>query len=141
MPSASTSDPSTPSRLTRLGHRDPETLALAALDWLVSSARGAEPDPTLYSGDAGIVLTLVEAHRHFDDDRWADAAVRGARGLAAALDGWDHRSLYFGTTGMAVALHAVALLPGRLRRRTAARRALTGSEPPLTASAGGRSSS
>lgn len=65
-------------------------------------------DPTLYSGGAGVVLAFLEGYRHFGDERWADRARRGARGLAAGVDGWTHRSLYFGTTGMAVALRAVA---------------------------------
>jgi hypothetical protein len=43
----------------------------------------------------------VEAHRHFRDDRYADAALRGSRAIAAAVDGWDISSLYFGLTAMA----------------------------------------
>jgi lantibiotic modifying enzyme len=98
-----------------------EDLASAALEWLASSAQqhgdgiawtgnaGAEEvDPTLYSGGAGIVLAFLEAHRHFGDERWAELAALGARGLAADVDGWEHRSLYWGTTGIAFALHSVA---------------------------------
>jgi len=75
---------------------------------------------TLYGGSAGIVITLLEAHRHFGDDRYADAAICGARGIAAAIDDVRDCSLYSGLTGMAVALRAVdecskTLPPARLR--------------------------
>ena len=113
--------------------RESERLALGALQWLAACARTADGgltwsgtpsgetvDPTLYSGGAGVVLAFLEAHRHFDDDRWADAAAQGARALATATETGQHRSLYFGTTGMAVALHAVG---ERLRDPEAARAA------------------
>ncbi len=104
---------------------DAEELAFGALDWLLESARADEIglawtgtraddeiDPTLYSGGAGIVLALLEAHHHFGDDRYADAARRGARVIAAAIEEWDDCSLYFGLTGMAVAMWAVHDLLG-----------------------------
>jgi Lanthionine synthetase C-like protein len=53
------------------------------------------------------VLALLEAQRHFRDDRYGDAALRGAAAIAAAVDHEDNCSLYFGLAGMAVALHAV----------------------------------
>jgi Lanthionine synthetase C-like protein len=95
-----------------------EELAAGALDWLLKSARetetgwvwadtGGESDPTLYSGAAGIVLALLEAHQHFGDDRYGHAALRGARALTATVDQREDCSLYFGLTGTAVALHAV----------------------------------
>ena len=100
-------------------------LALGALDWLLTSARPAgnglewtdapsdgEVDFSLYNGGAGIVLALLEAPRHFGDDRYGDAALRGARALAAAIDQQDNCSLYLGLTGMAVALRAVHDLLG-----------------------------
>jgi lantibiotic modifying enzyme len=105
--------------MTAAGH-DAQELAAAGLEWLLGAAADTRDglvwtgspdddrvDPTLYSGAAGIVVTLLEAHRHFGEDRYADAAVRGARGIAAAVDGWEHCSLYFGLTGMAFALRAV----------------------------------
>ena len=58
------------------------------------------------------MITLLEAHRHFRDDRYADAALRGSRAIAAAVDGWDISSLYFGLTGMAFALRSVGNLLG-----------------------------
>ena len=56
------------------------------LTW-ASTATGDEADHTLYSGGAGIVLALLEAQRHFRDDRYGDVALRGAAALAAAVDG------------------------------------------------------
>ena len=74
-----------------------ESLALGALDWLLGSAQtteegltwvaavpGTEPDFTLYHGAAGIVLALLEAQQHLGDDRYGDAAMRGAAAIAAA---------------------------------------------------------
>jgi hypothetical protein len=114
-----------------------ESLALGALDWLLGSARGtkegltwaaavpgAEANFTLYHGSAGIVLTLLEAQRHFGDDRFGDAALRGAAAIAAAADHEESCSLYFGLAGMAVALHAVHVQLGDSSAGAAARRAL-----------------
>lgn len=98
-----------------------EQLADDAMSWLIAQAwhtEGAltwpnrpgedEADPMLYSGAAGIVLTLLEAYGHFGDERYAELALRGARGLVSVVDaGWDNSSLYLGLTGIAVALHAV----------------------------------
>ena len=116
---------------------DAEALAAGGLEWLLGSARETGPDlawtgtrgedeldPTLYSGAAGIVITLLEAHRHFRDDRYADAAIRTSRTLAAAAQDWDHCSLYLGLTGMAFALRAVGRLLGERAADEAAARAL-----------------
>ncbi|MFG2224855.1 lanthionine synthetase LanC family protein [Streptomyces sp. NPDC048644] len=98
-----------------------EALAADALRWLLGSAREVgdkglawaampsddEPDPSLYSGTAGIVPVLLEAWRHFGDDRYGDAALRAARSLSAVVDGWEDNSLYCGLAGMALALRAV----------------------------------
>ncbi len=104
---------------------DAAGLAGAGLDWLLGSASTTddglvwtgrpdddEVDRTLYSGAAGIVVTLLEAHRHLGDDRWADAGVRGAEALTAAPD-VAPSSLYFGLSGSAFALHAVGTALGR----------------------------
>lgn len=114
-----------------------ETLAAGALDWLLGSARnteagltwpaavpGDEADFTLYHGSAGIVLALLEARRHFGDDRFGDAAVRGAAVIAAAVDREESSSLCFGLAGMAVALHAVHAQLGDRLAASAAVRAL-----------------
>ncbi len=100
---------------------DAEDLTSAALDWLLSTARETEDgalawttrpsddelNPSLYSGTSGVVLALIEAQRHFRDDRYGDAALRAARSIAAAVGTWEFDSLYLGLAGMAVALRAV----------------------------------
>ncbi len=99
---------------------DARGLAIGALEWLLGTGRVVgtglawaatseddQPDPTLYSGSAGIVLALLEGHRALGDDRYADAAARGGRTIAASVEQWAHSSLHFGLTGMAFALTAV----------------------------------
>ncbi|MFC7265034.1 lanthionine synthetase LanC family protein, partial [Streptomyces lutosisoli] len=115
-----------------------EALAADALRWLLGAARDAEGgglawttrpsddehNPMLYSGTAGVIPLLLEARRHFHDDRYGDAALRAARSLAAAVPHWDNSSLHFGLTGMAVALRAVADTLGDTAAGAAADRAL-----------------
>ena len=114
-----------------------EALAAGALDWMLGAARRTESglawgstaadddaDHTLYGGGAGVVLALLEAQRHFRDDRYGDAAVLGAAALAAADDG-EESSLYFGATGSAVALRAVHTVLGDEPAGRAADRALS----------------
>jgi hypothetical protein len=116
---------------------DAEALAAGGLEWLLGMAAEGDsglvwtshPDddevnPTLYSGAAGIVITLLEAYRHFGDDRYADAAVRGARAIASAVACGELYPLSIGVTGMAVALDAVAWQLGDADAGQAARRAL-----------------
>ncbi len=116
---------------------DASALAAQALDWLLRSARvtgaglvwpdtrGAEEsDPTLYSGASGIVLALLEAFGDVGEDRYADAAVQGARAIAEDVSRWEDCSLYFGLTGMAVALRAVDDVLGDPAARSAAASAL-----------------
>jgi hypothetical protein len=57
-----------------------EELGHGALDWLLHVARrsgtglawsevpGGDRDPTLYFGTAGVVIALLEGHRHFGED-------------------------------------------------------------------------
>jgi hypothetical protein len=117
---------------------DASSLARDALDWLLATARDTgtglawtgrtdddELNPTLYSGAAGIVLALLEGYRHFGDARYAEAAVRGARTIAAADDDWELSSLYFGLTGMAFALRSVHNVLGDRGADEAAGRALS----------------
>lgn len=92
---------------------------------MIGPATLDEADHTLYSGRAGVVLALLEGHRHFSDDRYGDAALRGATALAAAVDEVGDCSLYFGLTGMAVALHAAHRLLGDEPSGRAAGRALS----------------
>jgi lantibiotic modifying enzyme len=101
-------------------HADPQAAAARALEWLVSSSTvtengvawgatrsSAERDPSLYGGGAGNVMALLEAHRHFNDDRFADVAIVASQELGIALQMCDDSSLYFGVTGIGVALWAV----------------------------------
>ncbi|MEU1695506.1 lanthionine synthetase LanC family protein [Streptomyces hirsutus] len=98
-----------------------EALTADALRWLLENARetedgrlawsatptGDELDPTLYSGTAGIIPVLLEAWRHFGDDRYGDAALRAARSVSDAVEHREDNSLYSGLTGLAFALRAV----------------------------------
>jgi hypothetical protein len=107
------------------GSRTADELARGAVDWLIAQARvgdaglvwtptptptlpGDDADFTLYQGGAGIVLALLEAHRHFGDDRYGEAALRGARAIAAEVEREHRWALYSGLTGLVVALHAVS---------------------------------
>jgi hypothetical protein len=92
-------------------------LARGGADWLADAASVDRDDPSLYHGLAGVVVALREAEVHFGDDRYGEAADRGAEALTAQVEVLDDCSLYFGLTGVAVALHA-------LGRQDAAQRAL-----------------
>jgi hypothetical protein len=99
--------------------------------WLLCNRQPApssdEPDPGLYHGGAGIVLALLEADAHFGGARWADLALRGTRGLAAAMSTIDcarYPALYFGAAGMAFALYEAAGRLGDDDARAAALRGL-----------------
>jgi predicted kinase len=94
-----------------------DDLGRAGAEWLLAEGPDDPADLSLYHGEAGRLLALHEAAVHLDDDRFRDAADGGAAALAARLDEVDGSSLYFGATGVAVALHA-------LGREQAARRAL-----------------
>lgn len=117
---------------------DGSLLARNALDWLLVLAQQGgtalawtgrpdddEPDPTLYSGTAGIVLAFLEGYQHFGDDRYAQAAARGAQTIAAAVsEEWGLSSLAFGLAGMAFALRAVHDMLGDRHAGLSAARAL-----------------
>ncbi|MBR7833447.1 hypothetical protein KDL01_09230 [Actinospica durhamensis] len=96
-----------------------EDLGRQGLDWLLAQARptgsglawswapsGGQPMPGLYYGTSGVILALLEGWRHFHEDRYADAALRGARYVAEAIAETTHDSLYLGLTGMAFGLRA-----------------------------------
>jgi Lanthionine synthetase C-like protein len=115
---------------------DGAVLAADALEWLLAMAQERGPalawadrpdddelDPTLYSGTAGIVLAFLEGYQHFGDDRYAQAAARGAQTLAATVSGeWPLSSLYSGLAGLAFTLRAVGdMLADRDARQAAAR--------------------
>ncbi|HVC04977.1 MAG TPA: lanthionine synthetase LanC family protein [Candidatus Acidoferrales bacterium] len=108
-----------------------------ALEWLVASSRerergslawpaqrsDAEVDASLYMGTAGVVTTLIEAHRTFGDDRYADLALRGARWLSEHLNS-EELGLYLGLTGTAYALSAAERALGDAESGVASRKAL-----------------
>jgi hypothetical protein len=119
--------------------RRAEQLGGQGLEWLLAQAResadsGAlawpyapsaeNTDPTFRNGTAGVVLALLEGWRHFGEDRFADAALRGARSIAEAVPSWDHDSLHIGLAGMAFALRSVERLTGDAASGAAADRAL-----------------
>ncbi len=116
---------------------DPGIVAERSLEWLISSARITdegltwadtrstnELNPLLYSGASGIVMTLLEAYRHYDDDRFAELALAGGRGVGSFVPTWEHCSLYFGLTGMAVALQSIDDVLGDATARAGATTAL-----------------
>jgi lantibiotic modifying enzyme len=80
-------------------------LVRGAADWLVD--RWDPEDWSLYHGLAGVVLALSEAHRHFGEERYGQAAARGADALSAQVGDIEECSLYFGLTGVAFALRAL----------------------------------
>lgn len=98
-----------------------EELAADGLRWLLATARETEDgglgwpsvpsddelDPAFYGGTAGVVPVLLEARRHFGEDSYGEAALRATRSLAGAVTDVDDDSLYFGRTGIALALRAV----------------------------------
>ena len=120
--------------------RRAEELGGQGLEWLLDRARegeadsgalgwpyapsAAETNPGLYYGSSGVVLALLEGWRHFGEDRYADAAVRGARSIAEAVPSYDSDGLYMGLAGMAFALRTVARLTGDEASGAAADRAL-----------------
>ena len=113
-----------------------ESLAADGLSWLLAEgrdvetglewcpARGEDVDPSLYQGGGGIALALLEAHRHFEDDAFADAALGAGRSIAASLSTVDHASLYFGLTGIAFVLGAIGRSLDDAAARIAASQAL-----------------
>ncbi|NUR04833.1 MAG: lanthionine synthetase C family protein, partial [Streptomyces sp.] len=111
-----------------------EELAADGLRWLLAAARETEGGglgwtsvpsddefaPAFYGGTAGVVPVLLEARRHFDS--YGETALRAARSLAATVADVD--SLYFGRTGIALALGAVHDELGDSTAKAAADRAL-----------------
>ena len=112
-------------------------LAIGAIEWTLAAAVEApggltwpgraddeEINPTLYSGGAGVVLALLEAYAQWGDERYAEAARRGAGSIAAEIEDWSWSGLYLGLGGMAFALRAVGAVLGDRDADTAADRAL-----------------
>jgi len=77
-----------------------ERLGRAAVDWILRFDGADWAEPSLYHGQAGILVAIQEARAHFDDPRYGDAVDRGADALGASLDEITDSSLYFGLTGV-----------------------------------------
>ncbi|GIG66899.1 lanthionine synthetase LanC family protein [Phytomonospora endophytica] len=119
-------------------HARADELARGGLDWILAQAvetvhglawtyTTGEPEPTnsLYHGTAGVVTALLEGWRHFGDDRYADAALRGLREIEAGLPGMYDDTLYIGRAGAAIVLHEAGRVLGDDRATAAAKHTLT----------------
>jgi hypothetical protein len=84
-----------------------ERIGEAAVAWMVRPEATSSGDPSLYHGQAGILLALREAQEHFDDPSIGAVVEGGAEALVATIDDVAGSSLYFGLTGIALTLHAV----------------------------------
>lgn len=82
-------------------------LARGAADWLIGGGAPDLGDQSLYHGLPGVALALHEAHQHFGDEQYGQAAARGADALSAQVGRLEDCSLYFGLAGVAVALRAL----------------------------------
>ena len=83
------------------------SIARGAADWLVEHAGLEGEDPSLYHGQAGVLVALEEAAHVLGDDRYARAVTDGLRMLSAAVEDLQDSSLYFGLVGLAFALGAL----------------------------------
>ena len=118
---------------------DPLDLARRAGEWLLRHARPTDAGsawPTapgsgdaaltnLYTGNAGIVLFLLELHAATGDGRFRDAALAGAHELAAGQIARDlergNAGLYSGAAGLAFTLGVVGRVTGERHFGDAAR--------------------
>ena len=82
-------------------------LARGAADWLLRGPDSRTDDPSLYHGQAGVILALEEAYRHLGDERYRRAAITGRDALAETVAQLEDSSLYFGLAGIAGALRAL----------------------------------
>lgn len=89
--------------------RAEETLRLArrAVAWLLNGHAADSEDPSLYHGQAGVVLALQEMAERFGDERCGRAAAAGGDALAAKVESLEDCSLYFGLAGVAGALRSL----------------------------------
>ena len=95
--------PSSPgARATQAG-----SIARGAADWLVEQADVEGEGPSLYHGQAGVLVALAEAAHVLGDDRYARAVDDGPAKLSAAVEDLQDSSLYFGLAGLAFTLGAL----------------------------------
>ncbi len=120
------------------GPPDPRQAGLRAAEWLLHTATETEhglawaADPTdpktrsdaLYSGSAGAVLLLIEAHAVTGEPRWAAAVGRAADHLAAVAgdEAAMPPGLYTGRAGIGYALAQAWRVTGAPEHREAAAR-------------------
>ena len=97
------------------GAQDAERLGREAVEWILGGDGGDWSEPSLYHGQAGLLVALHEAAVHFDDRRCEDAVRRGAELMSARLEAVADSSLYFGLAGVAFALDAVGHEDAALR--------------------------
>ena len=101
-------------------------LARRATDWVLDSHPGEEDDLSLYHGQAGVLLGLLEAAQHLDDTRIRDALTVGGDALAAHVSGINDCSLYFGLAGVAGTLRVLGHDAAADRALTAVRERFDG---------------
>lgn len=94
------------------------------LAWPTRPGPDQEANSSLHQGTGGAVLALLEGWAHFGEDRFGDAALRGARSIADGIEATDDDSLYFGLAGNAFVLRAVQRELGDEASGAAADRAL-----------------
>lgn len=61
-------------------------LSRRAVDWLLNVHVVDSEDPSLYHGQAGVVLALQEAAEHFGDEGCDRAVAAGGEALAATVE-------------------------------------------------------
>lgn len=75
--------------------------------WLLTGHAADSEDPSLYHGQAGVVLALQELAERFGDERCGRAVAAGGYALAAKVESLEDCSLYFGLAGVAGALRSL----------------------------------
>ncbi|HEY1176201.1 MAG TPA: lanthionine synthetase LanC family protein [Phytomonospora sp.] len=118
-------------------HARADELARGGLDWILAQAvetpaglgwafKQGEDEPTnsIYHGTAGVITALLEGWRHFGDDRYADAALRGLREVEAGLPDMYNDTFYIGRAGAAIVLHEAGRVLNDDRAAAAAKHAL-----------------
>jgi lantibiotic modifying enzyme len=97
------------------------------LAWPVTPDTAKDVATNLYTGNAGVVLFLLELHAATGEAKYRDAALAGALELASSLSAPDNArrdfGLYTGIAGLAFTLGETHRALGDERLRTAARAA------------------
>ena len=98
----------------------------SGLAWPADPNRPESVGFDLYNGMPGVVLFLTELHHATGDERWRDAARRGADHLGAALTAVEPlgEGLYSGLAGLVFTFQTVADLGGSARPESLAHAAM-----------------